>query len=390
MSGDDLAAALQSGGEAWLVLSIAAVLPILWSFTLVMHFARPYVVRFLQTLTLRFGGDVWWLSYVLIRDGLLVITLGLSAIFLFPNLYLTVGLPITAPLATVVLFWALVVKLIRDPDDDLGDFRIVSALLVVASALYIVPQIYGMEAADQEYLGDLPSALISTENLALARPILWLSLGPVHADRVCHRRPIPRRYRPRRRDRTGADVPGGLTERGQATQPVARPPLSSAAPQAVGPPATPACRIRSMPEIDFAFLADAAETVPGQKFHVIGGGISRIGGRTFPLRQPHICLVVGLTVTASEVDREHQIRFVLLDPDGREVTGATGSLTAHGSNDGRDSLLTFSIDLWNVTFPAAGDYSVRILVNGSERKRLPLLLIQRAEPTEGPQIHRDE
>ena len=37
--------------------------------------------------------------------------------------------------------------------------------------------------------------------------------------------------------------------------------------------------------------------------------------------------------------------------------------------------LTFSIDLWNLTFPAPGDYSFRILVNGSERKRLPLLLL---------------
>ena len=31
-----------------------------------------------------------------------------------------------------------------------------------------------------------------------------------------------------------------------------------------------------MPDIDFAFLADAAETVPGQKFHVLGGGVARI------------------------------------------------------------------------------------------------------------------
>ena len=37
-----------------------------------------------------------------------------------------------------------------------------------------------------------------------------------------------------------------------------------------------------MPDIDFAFLADAAETVPGQKFHVLGGGIARIGGRSCP------------------------------------------------------------------------------------------------------------
>ena len=47
--------------------------------------------------------------------------------------------------------------------------------------------------------------------------------------------------------------------------------------------------------------------------------------------------------------------------------------------DGRDAVLTFSIDLWNLTFPAPGDYSFRILVNGSERKRLPLLLLAPAD-----------
>ena len=80
MSADDLAAAFTSGGAEWLVLSIAAVLPILWAFTLALHFARPYVLRFLQRLTLRFGGDVWWLSYVLFRDALLIITLCLIGV----------------------------------------------------------------------------------------------------------------------------------------------------------------------------------------------------------------------------------------------------------------------------------------------------------------------
>ena len=72
-----------------MVLSVAAVLPILWAFTLCAALRRPYVLRFLQKLTLRFGGDVWWLSYVLFRDALLVITLGLSTIFFMPNLYLS-------------------------------------------------------------------------------------------------------------------------------------------------------------------------------------------------------------------------------------------------------------------------------------------------------------
>ncbi len=65
-------------------------------------------------------------------------------------------------------------------------------------------------------------------------------------------------------------------------------------------------------------------------------------------------MVIGLQVTAPETEREHEIRFVLLDPDGAEVAGATGSLVARSQKDGRDATLTFSIDLWNLTFPAPG------------------------------------
>jgi hypothetical protein len=187
LSGDDLATALTSGGSNWMVLSVAAVLPIIWAFTLSLHFARPYVLRFLQKLTLRFGGDVWWLSYVLFRDGLLVITLCLSVVFLFPNVYLRGdGLGITAPVATLVLFWATLVKLIRDPDDNPSDWRLQSALLVLASVLYIVPQVYGMEAADQglSWSGALTSMTTVTKNgvevsvpQTYAPAILWITLA---------------------------------------------------------------------------------------------------------------------------------------------------------------------------------------------------------------------
>lgn len=87
-------------------------------------------------------------------------------------------------------------------------------------------------------------------------------------------------------------------------------------------------------DIDYAFLADAAETSPGQKFNVLGGGISRIGGPSFPLRHPHLALVVSLIVTAPELDHEHEIRFVLLDPDGGEVASATSQLVARGPSRG--------------------------------------------------------
>jgi hypothetical protein len=177
--------ALVQGTQYWLILSVAAVLPILWAFTLSLHFARPYVLRYLSGLTLRFGGDVWWLSYILIRDGLLVVTFALSTLFLFPNLYLSadLGVPITAPIAALVLFWALLAKLTGDSDDDPRTFRIVSLLLVAASMLYIIPQVYGVEAGDQvdslnsiANLGGIPAALVSGSNPDLSYPILNLSL----------------------------------------------------------------------------------------------------------------------------------------------------------------------------------------------------------------------
>jgi len=183
LSGDDLANAITNGGADWMVLSVAAVLPILWAFALSMHFARPYVLRFLQKLTLRFGGDVWWLSYVLTRDALLVVTLVLSTIFLFPNIYLRGdGLGITAPVAALVLMWAALVKLLGDPDDNASHWRLQSGLLVLASVLYIVPQIYGMEAADQgmAWTGALMSMTTVVRNgveFAVPQPyapaILW-------------------------------------------------------------------------------------------------------------------------------------------------------------------------------------------------------------------------
>ena len=129
-----------------------------------------------------------------------------------------------------------------------------------------------------------------------------------------------------------------------------------------------------MPDIEFAFLADAADARPGQKFAVIGGGVSRIGGPGFPLRHPHLAMVVGLLVSTTELGSEHELRFILLTPKGKELATAEASIMANGPQDGRDSILSFSLDLWNLSFPEPGDYSMRILIDGSERKRLPLIV----------------
>ena len=168
--------AFVEGGQQWLVATIAAFMPALWAFTLMLHLARPYVLRTLGKLSLRFGADVWWLTYVLVRDAVTIVTFGLSVIFLMPNLILTLDLPVTAPLATLFLFWALYVKLVYDADDRFGAYRLVTVLLVIGATFYFVPQTLGIEANSQDYMASLVSFFDSTKNQALAGPILVVSL----------------------------------------------------------------------------------------------------------------------------------------------------------------------------------------------------------------------
>jgi hypothetical protein len=129
-----------------------------------------------------------------------------------------------------------------------------------------------------------------------------------------------------------------------------------------------------MPEVEYAFLADAAEVQAGSKFHILGGGVSRLTGPSFPFVHPHISLVVGLRMTSVERDREHDLGFVVTAPDGAQVATANGRVVSHGPADATDVVVTIAVDLWNMTLATAGEYAVRITVNGSERKRLPLVV----------------
>jgi hypothetical protein len=168
--------AILHGGEQWVVSTVAALLPALWAMTVILHLARPYILRTIKKLSLRFGADVWWLGYVLVRDAVMLITFVLSLIFLFPNLVMTIPLPLTAPLAGVLLFASLYVKLLYDTDDDFRAYRVATALLGVGAAFYLIPQIFAIETTSQERLSGVASFLTSTSNTALMGPILIVSM----------------------------------------------------------------------------------------------------------------------------------------------------------------------------------------------------------------------
>jgi len=141
------------------------------------------------------------MSYLLIRDALLLVTLGLSFIFFNPNLVASLAFPITGPLAVLCLLLALAVKLSRRVDDDVNAFRLATVFLVVGATLYYGPLVFAVESASQPYLAGFASAFTSNTNVTVALWIMWISLVGVaivsawlfvrsiaHADRTMAKR----------------------------------------------------------------------------------------------------------------------------------------------------------------------------------------------------------
>ena len=147
--------------------------------SLMLHVSRPYMVRMVRKLTLRFAGDVWWLSFVLVRDAVMVITFALSFTFFLPNFARNIALPITGPVAGLFMFWALLVKLTGDVDDNPRHYRVATLFLVGGAALWLVPQLFAIETTSQPFFAPAVSALTSTNHPDIATGILFASVALV-------------------------------------------------------------------------------------------------------------------------------------------------------------------------------------------------------------------
>lgn len=172
---------LVQGGSAWLISTIVAFLPVLWTMALLLHLGRPYVLRTLRRCGLRLGADVWWMSYLLMRDAVLLITFALGWIFFEPNIVYNAALPITGPLAALCLLLALAVKLSRRVDDDVNAYRWTTIFLVIGATLYYGPQVFAVEATSQAYLAGFDAAFTSNSNPTTALVIMWIALAGVAA-----------------------------------------------------------------------------------------------------------------------------------------------------------------------------------------------------------------
>lgn len=166
--------------EMFLEGTLAAVLVVLWLLTVALQVARPYMLANLQKFTLRLGADLWWLVYLALRDGLLVMTFVLSLMFFLPDVVLMLPLPVTGSLAASCAFATLVLKLVTEDDADERSVLWQTYLTGLGATLYIVPFVIGVEAGSLSgALGGLAAFLVTTTNATWAIPLTYLSMAIV-------------------------------------------------------------------------------------------------------------------------------------------------------------------------------------------------------------------
>jgi hypothetical protein len=154
-----------SGGSVWLETTLVVAMVFITAMAFSLQIARGYFIRTLNKFSLRLGADIWWLAYVLIRDGLIFIAFIMGLLVFFPGTILDYPMAVPfMPLAVVLFGIALVTKLYFDADDNRNAFRFVTVTLFIGTAMWIFGTIFVTESPLQ--LNPLPAGIASNSFLS--------------------------------------------------------------------------------------------------------------------------------------------------------------------------------------------------------------------------------
>jgi len=142
-------------------------------------------------------------------------------------------------------------------------------------------------------------------------------------------------------------------------------------------------------EVDFAFLADAAEALNG-KIYVLGGAFDTIWASNVPVVYPRMSLVMRLLFSPAEVGRKHKLEINIMDADGKRIAAVGGDLQVGQSPDvpagWKHGFLTV-LNFGNLRFEKLGDYSIEIAANNFSLKPISLRVAQRLQLQAGVKRH---
>ena len=128
-------------------------------------------------------------------------------------------------------------------------------------------------------------------------------------------------------------------------------------------------------------LADAANISREGKLNILGA-FDRIYGTKFPLHWPRMVLVTRFEASAAEFGSEKSLEIITMDADGKKLGKASGKMKIGEGRTGRQIKINHVLPM-GMTFPAPGEYSIEILVNGESTATVPLEVVQREQKQNG-------
>lgn len=175
---------VSKGLEIWTAQTLCDVGIMLSIVSFLLHIGRPYFERILGRMTLRVAADIWWVAYVALRDGSLLV----SVLFGFLHLNLDimadikVGIPFV-PLATVASSIALVKKVFRNTEDLNAHYLAATVWTTVGAVLNTTGYVFVMEGPGAEYsvsgtaFWQVMHGLRSNQNPELAVWTFYIAFG---------------------------------------------------------------------------------------------------------------------------------------------------------------------------------------------------------------------
>ncbi|MYA19342.1 MAG: hypothetical protein F4Z25_03530 [Chloroflexi bacterium] len=120
-------------------------------------------------------------------------------------------------------------------------------------------------------------------------------------------------------------------------------------------------------DLEFAFLSDFAEE-SGGKLHALGIGIDTIHAAETPTRHPLLTMVAQIRYSVAEAGT-HRLEVGGYDADGREIIDRIEGEMRLPPVSGTSGTARVLVNLVGVNFPAYGDYSFHVVLNGVEVSR---------------------
>jgi hypothetical protein len=123
-------------------------------------------------------------------------------------------------------------------------------------------------------------------------------------------------------------------------------------------------------------LCDYAQVRQGL-LHVVAGGVNRLVRPTFPAPMG-VTLALVLELDSFERRADHEVTIRIVDADGREVAQGGGRILGRelAADAPSRTQIPHVFDLRGVRIPSAGDYEVKVYVDGAHHADIPFQGLQ--------------